>query len=178
MLASQGSLQLPQRASRERLRCLSARSLRPDIVMGGDCAGHRQPWHLHAVSGLMMPWGRADNPQIWTNCRHHFHLACIYEWCEPPQAARMASYNTALLMLQLCDGHVFSSRQVMQYSSTLVGHACPGGGVSCMQRHEPVACAVGPQRECSVGVVRLRRLERKETCPICDTPMSFEELLA
>ena len=26
---------------------------------------------------------RADNPQIWTNCRHHFHLACIYEWCGP-----------------------------------------------------------------------------------------------
>ena len=23
----------------------------------------------------------------------------------------------------------------------------------------------------------LGRLERKETCPICDTPMSFEELL-
>ncbi|KAK9844198.1 hypothetical protein WJX81_007814 [Elliptochloris bilobata] len=23
-----------------------------------------------------------DNPQIWTNCRHHFHLACIYEWLE------------------------------------------------------------------------------------------------
>ncbi|BDA43545.1 probable E3 ubiquitin-protein ligase At3g02290 at C-terminar half [Coccomyxa sp. Obi] len=23
-----------------------------------------------------------DNPKIWTNCHHHFHLACIYEWLE------------------------------------------------------------------------------------------------
>ena len=37
-----------------------------------------------------MLW-RADNPQIWTNCRHHFHLACIYEWCEPCLVGRMHS---------------------------------------------------------------------------------------
>lgn len=24
----------------------------------------------------------AENPKIWTNCHHHFHLACIYEWLE------------------------------------------------------------------------------------------------
>ncbi|KAK9915088.1 hypothetical protein WJX75_004590 [Coccomyxa subellipsoidea] len=23
-----------------------------------------------------------ENPKIWTNCQHHFHLACIYEWLE------------------------------------------------------------------------------------------------
>ncbi len=75
--------------------------------------------------------------------------------------------------------HMLSSRQMMLHSQiTPVGHACPGGGVSCMQRHTSVTCAVGPRRERSAGLPRSRRLERKETCPICDTPMSFEELLA
>ncbi|CAL5221300.1 g3467 [Coccomyxa viridis] len=27
----------------------------------------------------------ADNPKIWTQCGHHFHLACIYEWLERKQ---------------------------------------------------------------------------------------------
>jgi hypothetical protein len=42
----------------------------------------------------------------------------------------------------------------------------------CQMRSRPTA------RMLRRWVSRMRRLERKETCPICDTPMSFEELLA
>jgi hypothetical protein len=24
----------------------------------------------------------ADNPKIMTECKHHYHLGCIYEWME------------------------------------------------------------------------------------------------
>ena len=27
----------------------------------------------------------AENPKIFTNCHHHFHLSCIYEWLNRKQ---------------------------------------------------------------------------------------------
>jgi hypothetical protein len=24
----------------------------------------------------------AENPKIWTQCGHHFHMPCIFEWME------------------------------------------------------------------------------------------------
>lgn len=31
------------------------------------------------------PCVHAENPKIWTQCSHHFHLACIYEWLNRKQ---------------------------------------------------------------------------------------------
>ena len=33
----------------------------------------------------------ADNPKILTQCNHHFHLACIYEWLERSQTCPICS---------------------------------------------------------------------------------------
>ena len=49
--------------------------------------------------------------------------------------------------------------------------------------HIAMGVGLGQRMEflCSLMCLRVAsrtRLERKETCPICDTPMSFEELLS
>lgn len=33
----------------------------------------------------------AENPKILTQCNHHFHLACIYEWLERSQTCPICS---------------------------------------------------------------------------------------
>ena len=41
-----------------------------------------------------------DNPKIMTECGHHFHLACIYEWSERsnlcPMCSRVSTMNMKL----------------------------------------------------------------------------------
>jgi len=43
-----------------------------------------------------------DNPMIMTQCKHHFHLACIYEWLERSQLCPVCSK-----VMRDVEGHKF-----------------------------------------------------------------------
>ena len=50
--------------------------------MPGICLNNCTAEQAHAELLLTGAVVHAENPKILTQCNHHFHLACIYEWLE------------------------------------------------------------------------------------------------